>query len=564
MPGGQNRGHAAAEADAWPGAGADRAASAAAIDESLKTRAMDEASIGITVADATAADLPLVYANAAFERITGYPPSYAIGRNCRFLQGEGTRAAPVERMREAIERGAATSVELRNYRRDGTRFWNEVTIAPLCDGDGDVAYYVGFQRDVTQRKRAERAAARRAARIEAERATQERLLERLDGVVADVTEAVMRARSRTDLACGVVASLESTYAGAWMGTYDPAAEAVEPRVVAGVPGGDVPDRAVSVEAGETSVESAVSAALRDRCVRIEPLPSATGGATAVAAIPIRFGDVCYGVICVYARTLEDVVDHEREVLAAMGRTVATGINALERSRTLREDETVELGFGLRGSHPLVELAARLDCRLEFAGRVGDRDRPTHLYEVDVEGSRVRSAVEGVAVDLHAVLVEGTADCLVELSVRDSPLRSLLAEHGAALQAATFRPTGGEVTVTVGRESLARSLADAVGERFERGELHRYRRRADRAVPRREFVAELAAELTDRQHAALVRAHTGGYFEWPRDATGEDVAAAMGVCRSTFHQHLRAALRKVVGAVVEGDVGDDPALDTGPN
>ena len=93
---------------------AAKAASADAIDESLKTRTMDEAPIGITVADATEPDMPLVYVNAAFERVTGYPPEYAVGRNCRFMQGEATREEPVAEMRAAIAAGEATSVEIRN------------------------------------------------------------------------------------------------------------------------------------------------------------------------------------------------------------------------------------------------------------------------------------------------------------------------------------------------------------------------------------------------------------------------------------------------------------------
>jgi predicted DNA binding protein len=57
-------------------------------------------------------------------------------------------------------------------------------------------------------------------------------------------------------------------------------------------------------------------------------------------------------------------------------------------------------------------------------------------------------------------------------------------------------------------------------------------------------------LTDRQHAALVRAYTDGFFEWPHEATGDDLAEAMGVCRSTFHEHLRAAQRKLIGAILD--------------
>jgi len=123
----------------------------------LKERAMDEAPVGITISDYTAPDNPLIYANAAFERITGYDVTAVLGRNCRFLQTEATDPEPVARFREAIEHNESTIIELRNERRNGEQFWNAVTLAPLRDADGTVTNWVGFQQDVTARKEAERA-----------------------------------------------------------------------------------------------------------------------------------------------------------------------------------------------------------------------------------------------------------------------------------------------------------------------------------------------------------------------------------------------------------------------
>ncbi|MFB6093137.1 MAG: PAS domain S-box protein [Haloquadratum sp.] len=121
-------------------------------DNRLKNRAMDEAPVGITLADAREEDNPVIYANREFERITGYRRDEVVGRNCRFLQGEATRAEPVAAMRRAIDAEEPVTVELRNYREDGTEFWNRVTIAPIESGDGTVTHYVGFQEDVTDRK----------------------------------------------------------------------------------------------------------------------------------------------------------------------------------------------------------------------------------------------------------------------------------------------------------------------------------------------------------------------------------------------------------------------------
>ncbi|MDQ2072139.1 PAS domain S-box protein [Haloarcula sp. H-GB4] len=119
-------------------------------------RAMNEAPIGIIMTGPKQDDTPITYANSRFLELTGYTESEVRGRNCRFLQGEATESEPVDAMRAAIDKGEPVSVELRNYRKDGTMFWNQVSIAPVCDDDGTVINYVGFQRDITERKQHER------------------------------------------------------------------------------------------------------------------------------------------------------------------------------------------------------------------------------------------------------------------------------------------------------------------------------------------------------------------------------------------------------------------------
>ncbi|WP_323674670.1 PAS domain S-box protein [Halorubellus sp. PRR65] len=115
-------------------------------------RAVGEAGVGVTIADAQADDLPLVYVNDAFCALTGYDQEAVLGRNCRFLQGERTEPAVVDEIRAALEVGAPVSVTIRNYRADGTPFWNGLTITPVTDADGTVTHYLGFQRDVTERR----------------------------------------------------------------------------------------------------------------------------------------------------------------------------------------------------------------------------------------------------------------------------------------------------------------------------------------------------------------------------------------------------------------------------
>jgi sigma-B regulation protein RsbU (phosphoserine phosphatase) len=134
----------------------------------LKDRALTASAEGITIADARLPDRPLIYVNAGFERLTGYSREEAIGRNCRFLQGAGTAADTVTEIRTAIQRGRECTVEILNYRKDGTPFWNRLAITPVKDESGEVTHFIGIQSDVTKRRQAEDAL--RKAKIELESA----------------------------------------------------------------------------------------------------------------------------------------------------------------------------------------------------------------------------------------------------------------------------------------------------------------------------------------------------------------------------------------------------------
>jgi len=109
---------------------------------------------GITLSDPDQADNPIVYANDAFELITGYSQEEILGRNCRFLQGDERGQPEIEEIREAIRTQKPVTVTLRNYRKDGSLFYNQFTIRPLFDPAGDLIYYLGIQYDVTDSFRA--------------------------------------------------------------------------------------------------------------------------------------------------------------------------------------------------------------------------------------------------------------------------------------------------------------------------------------------------------------------------------------------------------------------------
>ena len=118
-------------------------------------RAIESTTNGVLIADARRPDQPTIYINAAFERMTGYGFDDIVGRNCRIPQGNDRDQPEVRQLREAVREGRGCDVVLRNYRKDGTLFWNHLNIAPVRNERGEITHYVGIQVDVTERRRHE-------------------------------------------------------------------------------------------------------------------------------------------------------------------------------------------------------------------------------------------------------------------------------------------------------------------------------------------------------------------------------------------------------------------------
>ena len=123
-------------------------------DIQLRNIAIANVQSGVTIADARQPDLPLIYVNPGFQKMTGYSAKEAIGRSCRFLQGQDRNQAPLDDLRDALRKGEACVVQLRNYRKDGSLFYNELHISPVRNELGELTHYVGIQLDVTDRVRA--------------------------------------------------------------------------------------------------------------------------------------------------------------------------------------------------------------------------------------------------------------------------------------------------------------------------------------------------------------------------------------------------------------------------
>ncbi|MFD2287024.1 PAS domain-containing protein [Pedobacter petrophilus] len=124
-------------------------------DFDLLTRAIDASVSGIIITDNREPDNPIIYCNSAFEKISGYTRSEIIGHNCRFLQWEDRSQKERSIIREAVSQGKSCTLEIRNYRKNGDLFWNELFISPVVDENNNVTHFIGVQHDVSQRKKVE-------------------------------------------------------------------------------------------------------------------------------------------------------------------------------------------------------------------------------------------------------------------------------------------------------------------------------------------------------------------------------------------------------------------------
>jgi PAS domain S-box-containing protein len=457
------------------------------------------------------------------------------------------------------------------------RRWFLMRVSPV-EVDGERGAVVAHA-NITDRKEAELAADQRAEQIE-------HLLERVDGLLRTGTTAVVAARSRPAIEAGLCEAIVATesYDFAWVGRPDLRAESLVPRAWSGDGPGDVEARSLSLSTdapaarayrtGELQVvtgleEGDVSDGETEGTADETEDQVAADGATAVgddgdgggwgpvpdaravAAVPLAYRDTTYGVLSVYAGRPDAFDTYERTVLAALGEVAATAVHAVTSGRVLERNTVVEFE---------VEVDAPGSYLTALPGEDGTLCRPD--AHVDDDGTvRTYATVEGDTEEVLArareypdvkdarVLAEHEGSTLFELAV-ETPLVASLADFDGATTA--LSATGGSVTATVSfpDETAARAAFEYLGDRYDGVDLVAYRERDRTTDTAAGFRAGLEDALTDRQLTALRMAYYSGYFEWPRDVSGEEVADAMGITRATFHQHLREAQRKLVAALLE--------------
>ncbi|RLM72805.1 bacterio-opsin activator domain-containing protein [Halorubrum sp. Atlit-26R] len=489
------------------------------------------------------------YANPAVETVTGYEPEEVVGENPRLWQSGKHDDEFYEGLWQQIESGSVWEGELTNRRKSGELCWIDATIAPITE-DGDVDRYVAIERDVTERKE-------RELRIE-DQNERLALLNNTNEVLRDVNRELVAASTRAEIEAAVCEQFASAelFDVAWTGGRGLVDGTVSPRSCSGADVDALDGHIETLCATDpTPIEAALDAS-RPVFTEVDDDLAGRPGESHCVVVPLAYRGAEYGVLVVMTRNADAFDLIERDIFAELGRTVADAISAVESKRTLAADSVTELEFQLTGiDEPLANVAAELDCTVdvEHVGG-GDGDRVQYVTVADAEPEAVSeyaAGADGVDAAQHVYTHEGRS--LFRFSLGERSIVATLAQYGAGVESLSVAGTSGTLVAHVASSNDIRSVVDALQTAYDGLTLVAQRERERDVQTEAGFRKQLAGALTDRQREAARTAHYAGFFEWPREHTGEEVASMMDISQTTFTQHLRAAENKLFAALFDDAV-----------
>ncbi|MFD1571072.1 bacterio-opsin activator domain-containing protein [Halorubrum laminariae] len=281
----------------------------------------------------------------------------------------------------------------------------------------------------------------------------------------------------------------------------------------------------------------------------------TAGRPAVA-VPVRYEDVTHGSLCVVVDGDRPVDAAERRTIEVLGRSLGWAVTARRWRELLHSDAVTEVTFQTTDDNAfLVRASAALDCQIELSSTVTVTDDASRLY-LSVTGARpqgIADVVDGLPGVSDLRLIETDEDsCSVSVQVTGGSAVQTLTDHGATVRDAMATDGRVRVIADLPEGTDVRPVADGFRRAFTDARL--VSKESVARSPRTESSLRegIKDRFTDRQWTALSAAYHGGYFDWPRGSTAEEVADAMDVSSPTFHNHLRKAQRALLDGLFEDE------------
>jgi PAS domain S-box-containing protein len=388
-------------------------------------------------------------------------------------------------------------------------------------------------------------------------------LNRINDTIREIDQAIVQAETQEEIDHTVCELLTNSdrFKFAWIGSTNSVTETVEPRASAGQGQSYLDDQSITIEPSETepagmtaatgneTVITNVAASLRDAPWRSNAI---TRDFLSIMSIPLVYNDFSHGVLSVYADTKDAFDATTRAVLTELGETIASALSAIERKHALLSTSMMRMTFRVEESDfPLSRLAQMTASTLRYDGGIQNTPDGQRVF-VTVEDAEVQTVVDAAA-DIPAIQActhlrgGGTDSGILRLQLTKPFVALELAEHGAIFREATATPTRTSLQIDVPEAVDVRKIMQLVRNSFTSVELERKQtlERTDH-----DLHSKFLADLTERQFEVIQTAYYSGYFESPRERTGEEIAATLEISPPAFYQHMRAIQRKLFATLFE--------------
>ncbi|WP_440763499.1 bacterio-opsin activator domain-containing protein [Natronorubrum sp. DTA7] len=493
----------------------------------------------------------IVAANPAASELLGLDRSEISGRSLKeFIHDDHNVSSAWETL---LERGRLRG-SFSLVRPDGTeRIVEYNSVANVLPGT-----HLSILRDVTEARRREAELERQRQRLAA--------LDHVNGVVRRINDAVVTGSTRAHLERVTCESLADSpsYEFAFIADVDIRSKSVTHRVEAGIDG-YVESIPLSTDADDPAGRGPAGKAIRTGKMQVsndvfadpdfEPWreDAREHGYESAAAIPITYDGVLYGILGITSARRNAFADEERGVVAQLGEILGHAIAALERKRVLLGDDLIELELVIDDAVAMFDGPDMTGHSIWFdrVVRTGDEQ----YLEYGTTDSETFPLFEEIVEcvphwDEVSVLQRSAGDVKFELAITSPPMFGVIDAYGGYVEAAAIHDGKYTTTVHFPTGTNIRAVMGELTDVYSSIRTVARRQVSPSSESLEQLQAQLAEALTDRQRTALEMAYYGGYFEWPRNSSGEEIADSMDVTAPTFHEHLRAAQRKLVEAVVD--------------
>ncbi|SEH17881.1 PAS domain S-box-containing protein [Natronorubrum sediminis] len=488
------------------------------------------------------------------------PPEELVGSSLDDVFPEETAERLGQCLQDTLESGDIRTIEYPARTHQGERRY-EARVVPIDERIEEQRAVIWLARDVTERVRRERELRSRQDQLET--------ISRISTVVGQVIDTLVEAPSRDTIERDVCAHLVDSelYCGSWIAeragdgslsyrTGSGSAESVlETRSELTTGPEWIGQQAIQTESIHTVTDMQSNDSVP------EPLRQSAreDDVNSAITVPVTHNESSYGVLTVLSRRDEAFTNDELAAFVLLGETIGFTIMAVKNRQLLFADTVVELEFQIDGGNTFsFDLSESYDCTcsLEWAGTTSSGRTVQYVTIDGISGETVLEAADDHhSIERSRLIHDGGDNCTLEIRLTESGVRAL-ANHGATIRDVTVEDGVGTCVIEISQNADVREIADALTVIYENTELVA-RREVDRSVQtaaeRRNRILD---QLTDRQLTTLRLAYYSGFFDWPRESTGEEIAEAMDVSPPTMHQHLRKGLQTVLAEFFETAGGVD--------